>query len=51
MSPVTDTERAAEPRPQRPGLWQHLDFRRLWIGETVSQFGTMVSQLDRKSVV
>jgi MFS family permease len=26
-------------------LWHHLDFRRLWIGETVSQFGTMVSQL------
>ncbi len=29
----------------RGGLWHHLDFRRLWIGETVSQFGTMVSQL------
>jgi MFS family permease len=27
------------------GLWKHLDFRRLWIGETVSQFGTMVSGL------
>lgn len=27
------------------GLWGHRDFRRLWIGETVSQFGTMVSQL------
>jgi MFS family permease len=26
-------------------LWHHLGFRRLWIGETVSQFGTMVSQL------
>jgi MFS family permease len=26
-------------------LWRHLDFRRLWIGQTVSQFGTMVSQL------
>jgi MFS family permease len=45
MSRVTDTEPAAEPRRQRSGLWQHLDFRRLWIGETVSQFGTMVSQL------
>jgi MFS family permease len=56
MSGVTDTEPtdtqppateapAAEPRPRRGGLWQHLDFRRLWIGETVSQFGTMVSQL------
>jgi MFS family permease len=61
MSGVTDTEPAdtqppvtepaaaeapaEEPRPRRGGLWQHLDFRRLWIGETVSQFGTMVSQL------
>ncbi len=26
-------------------LWRHPDFRRLWIGETVSQFGGMVSQL------
>jgi MFS family permease len=31
--------------PRRDGLWHHLDFRRLWIGETVSQFGTMVTQL------
>jgi len=31
--------------PRRGGLWHHLEFRRLWIGETVSQFGTMVSQL------
>jgi MFS family permease len=35
----------AEPVRRRGGLWHHLDFRRLWIGETVSQFGTMVSQL------
>ncbi len=47
MAVVTD----AEPDPDRPaprrrgGLWHHLEFRRLWIGETVSQFGTMVSQL------
>jgi MFS family permease len=33
------------PARRRGGLWHHLDFRRLWIGETVSQFGTMVSQL------
>ena len=26
-------------------LWRHLDFRRLWIGETVSQFGTTISEL------
>jgi MFS family permease len=36
---------APEARPRRGGLWHHLDFRRLWIGETVSQFGTQVSQL------
>ncbi|MDP9115800.1 MAG: MFS transporter [Actinomycetota bacterium] len=40
---MTDLERGSAPR--RGGLWHHLDFRRLWIGETVSQFGTMVSQL------
>jgi MFS family permease len=36
---------ASSDRPGPGGLWHHLDFRRLWIGETVSQFGTMVSQL------
>ena len=30
---------------RRGGLWHHLGFRRLWVGETISQFGTMVSQL------
>ncbi len=39
----------AEPDLSRPrrrgGLWHHLDFRRLWVGETVSQFGTAISQL------
>jgi MFS family permease len=28
----------------RSVLWHHADFRRLWVGETVSQFGSMVSQ-------
>jgi MFS family permease len=42
---VTDTPTSAETIRRRGGLWHHLDFRRLWIGETVSQFGTMVSQL------
>jgi len=32
-------------RTRRGGLWHHLDFRRLWIGETVSQFGSNISQL------
>jgi MFS family permease len=30
---------------RRGGLWHHRDFRRLWIGETVSQFGSNVSTL------
>ena len=42
-----------EPGPSRPparpgrrgGLWHHPGFRRLWLGETVSQFGTTISQL------
>ena len=34
-----------DPPAQRNGLWHHLDFRRLWIGESVSQVGTQVSQL------
>jgi MFS family permease len=42
---VTDSPTPAETIRRRGGLWHHLDFRRLWIGETVSQFGTMVSQL------
>src|SRR3954449_8315099 len=27
------------------GLWRHADFLKLWSAETVSQFGTQVSQL------
>ena len=30
---------------RRGGLWHRPDFRRLWIGETVSQLGTTVTQL------
>ena len=29
----------------RDGLWRHSDFLKLWSAETVSQFGTQVSQL------
>jgi MFS family permease len=32
-------------RPRRRGLWHHPEFRRLWIGESVSQFGSTISQL------
>ncbi len=42
---MTDAElHLGRPR-RRGGLWHHLAFRRLWIGETVSQFGTMISDL------
>jgi MFS family permease len=29
----------------RSGLWRHGDFLKLWSGQTVSQFGTQISQL------
>ncbi|MCL6551074.1 MAG: MFS transporter, partial [Acidothermus cellulolyticus] len=29
--------------PSAASLWRHRNFRRLWIGETVSHFGTQVS--------
>jgi MFS family permease len=29
----------------RSGLWHHQNFRRLWIGDTISQFGSMVTGL------
>ena len=42
---MTDQPTPAEVVRRRGGLWHHHDFRRLWIGETVSQFGTFISQL------
>jgi predicted MFS family arabinose efflux permease len=35
------------PATQRPGtpLWRQHDFRQLWTGDTISQFGTQLSQL------
>ena len=42
---MTDAPALPDTPRRRGGLWHHLDFRRLWIGETVSQFGTMISQL------
>ncbi|MGH2466099.1 MAG: MFS transporter, partial [Candidatus Limnocylindrales bacterium] len=29
----------------RPNLFHHPNFRKLWVGDTISQFGTQVSQL------
>jgi|SRR5579884_274330 len=32
------------PRP-RGGLWEHTDFLKLWSGQTISEFGSQVSQI------
>jgi MFS family permease len=32
-------------RPVTGRLWRHRDFRRLWAAQTVSRFGSMVSEL------
>ena len=37
--------RRADPGPPSPTLWRHRDFRLLWGAQTVSQFGSQVSQL------
>jgi MFS family permease len=42
---VTDEPTPVEVIKRRGGLWHHRDFRRLWIGETVSQLGGMVSMI------
>src|ERR1041385_2574493 len=36
-----------EPMVRRPtgGLWSHADFLKLWTGQTISEFGSQVSQL------
>jgi len=42
---VSEADERATIARRRGGLWHHVDFRKLWIGETVSQFGTTISQL------
>lgn len=42
---LTSPETKPDTQTRRGGLWRHADFRRLWIGETVSHFGTSISQL------
>jgi MFS family permease len=42
---MVDQPTGADAVRRRGGLWHHLDFRRLWIGETVSQFGSAISNL------
>lgn len=45
--PVRLTERSADEqrRSRRGALWQHADFMKFWVGETVSLFGTQVTFL------
>ncbi|MEY9872405.1 MFS family permease [Streptacidiphilus sp. MAP12-33] len=42
---MTSATAPAGPATPPGRLWRHRDFRRLWIGESVSQFGSTVSQL------
>src|SRR5919201_6441949 len=32
-------------RRPRGGLWQHADFLKLWTGQSISEFGSQISQL------
>ncbi len=34
-----------DPAPQRPTLWRHPDFLKLWIGQTISVFGSQFTAL------
>ena len=31
-------------RPRRAGLWRHPDFLKLWAGQTVSLFGSLIGR-------
>ncbi len=42
---IPSGESAARPVRDRLGLLREVDFRRLWVGETISQFGSQVSLL------
>lgn len=33
------------PAPGAPSLWRHADFLRFWTGDTISQFGSQITQL------
>jgi MFS family permease len=45
MDTPATTTRDADQAPAQRGLFHHRDFRRLWIGDAVSQIGTQVSML------
>ncbi len=39
------TQPTAQPRAPAGSLWRHADFRRLWVGETISQAGSQLTGL------
>lgn len=45
VATATDEAVRPEPPPGRRGLWRHGDFNRLWLGQTVSVFGSQVTLL------
>jgi len=42
---VTATTPVQTPRPTAPSLWRHPDFLKLWVGDTISQFGSQITFL------
>ena len=44
-SPITEPEPLAPPTKLRGGLFHHHDFRQLFVGDTISQFGTQLTML------
>ena len=42
---MTATTPVRTPRPTAPSLWRHPDFLKLWVGDTISQFGSQITFL------
>ena len=42
---MTATTQRYTPRPPSPSLWRHPDFLKLWVGDTISQFGSQITFL------
>ena len=42
---MTATTPVQTPRPTAPSLWRHPDFLKLWVGDTISQFGSQITFL------
>lgn len=42
---MTGAPQTPAPAPGGPSLWHHADFLRFWTGDTISQFGSQITQL------